>query len=311
MPSIVIRPFGRGDREQVTRLVNAHVETVLPGVSVSVNTVMSQLEREPGEAIVDPWVRERATFVACERERVVAAAHLLRYADGERVGPGYRNVGEIRWLVFGPGGEEAADALMAACIDQFARWRVARLGADMSLPCPCCYGVPDCWPHLRELLVRAGFRHEGQTEVILVVDVADLPAPSPPPLPGLTLRRELGGPAVAGPRLSAHSGSELIGFVDLSADLTHGGTRSRLAAWGEIDSLHVEEAYRRRGVATWLIGHAAGWLRLGHADRLIAYCLAEQADVLAFTTALGWRELARTERGWYADVTESSDRPRA
>ncbi len=59
MPSIQIRPFQRADREQLTKLVTAHIAAVLPGVSVSVNTVMSQLEREPAEAIVDPWVSER------------------------------------------------------------------------------------------------------------------------------------------------------------------------------------------------------------------------------------------------------------
>jgi GNAT superfamily N-acetyltransferase len=300
MPSTVIRPFQRGDREQVTRLVNAHVEAVLPGVSVSVNAVMSQLEREPGEAIVDPWVLERATLVAIEREHVVAAAHLLRYASEERVNESYRNFGEIRWLVFGPGNEGAADALVAACTSQFAAWRVARFGADMSLPCPCCYGVPDCWPHLRELLVRNGFRHEGHSEVILVADASDLPARLDAPIAGLALERELGGPAVAGPRLGARLGGELVGFVDLSTDLTNGGTLSRLVGWGEIDSLYVEEPYRRRGVATWLIASAADWLRLGHGDRLIAYCEEHQDDVLAFTAALGWRVLARTERGWYA-----------
>ena len=62
--------------------------------------VMSQLEREPGEAIVDPWVSERATLVAIERERVVAAAHLLRYAAEERVSEFHRNLAEIRWLVW-------------------------------------------------------------------------------------------------------------------------------------------------------------------------------------------------------------------
>jgi hypothetical protein len=31
---------------------------------VSVNTLMNQLEREPGEMVVDPWVIERATLVA-------------------------------------------------------------------------------------------------------------------------------------------------------------------------------------------------------------------------------------------------------
>jgi GNAT superfamily N-acetyltransferase len=298
MPSTVIRPFQRGDREQVTDLVNAHVGAVLPGVSVSVNAVMSQLEREPGEAIVDPWVSERATLVAIERERVVAAAHLLRYASEERVSASYRDLGEIRWLVCVPDNDAAGDALVASCLEQLETWRVARQAADVSLPCPCCYGVPDCWPHLRALLVRNGFRCEGRTEVILVADVADLPAAAGAPFEGLTLHREMGGPAVADTRFSARLGDELVGFVDLLTDLTNGGTLSRLAGWGEIDTLHVSEAHRRRGVATWLIGHAADWLRLGHADRLIAYCWPEQTDVLGFTTRRGWRELARTERGW-------------
>jgi GNAT superfamily N-acetyltransferase len=298
MPSTVIRPFQRGDREQVTDLVNAHIGAVLPGVSVSVNAVMSQLEREPGEAIVDPWVSERATLVAIERERVVAAAHLLRYASEERVSASYRDLGEIRWLVCVPDNDAAGDALVASCIEQLETWRVARQAADVSLPCPSCYGVPDCWPHLRALLVRNGFRCEGRTEVILVADVADLPAAGGAPFEGLTLHREMGGPAVADTRFSARLGDERVGFVDLLTDLTNGGTLSRLAGWGEIDTLHVSEAHRRRGVATWLIGHAADWLRLGHADRLIAYCWPEQTDVLGFTTRHGLRELARTERGW-------------
>ena len=41
MPPIELRPFRRADRDQVAALVNAHVETVLPGVGVSVNAVLS------------------------------------------------------------------------------------------------------------------------------------------------------------------------------------------------------------------------------------------------------------------------------
>ena len=245
-------------------------------------------------------MRERATLVAIERERVAAAAHLLRYADEERVGESYRNLGELRWIVFGPGDEDAADRLMDACSAQLARWEVTRAAADMSLPCPGCYGVPDCWPHLRALLVRHGFRHEGRSETILVADVAALPAGVTAPLAGLTLRRELGGPAVAGPRLGARLAGELIGFADLSADLTAGGTLSRLAGWGEIDSLWVDAPYRRRGIATWLVSQAAEWLRLAHADRLIAYSAAESSDERAFFSSVGFGILAHTQRGWYA-----------
>jgi hypothetical protein len=93
MSSVQVRPFRRADREQLTVLVNAHVQAVVPGVSVSVNTVMSQLERDPGEFIVDPWVAERSTLVAEQRGRVVAAAHLLRYGTGAEVGETIRGAG--------------------------------------------------------------------------------------------------------------------------------------------------------------------------------------------------------------------------
>jgi GNAT superfamily N-acetyltransferase len=84
MSDVQVRPFRRADRDQLTRLVNAHAEAVVPGMSVSVNTVLSSLERQPGEFIEDPWVSERVTLVAEQRGRVAAAAHLLRYFPDER-----------------------------------------------------------------------------------------------------------------------------------------------------------------------------------------------------------------------------------
>ena len=64
MSSIEVRRFHRRDRDQLTGLVNAHAAAVVPGMGVSVATVLGQLEREPGESIVDPWVSERVTLVA-------------------------------------------------------------------------------------------------------------------------------------------------------------------------------------------------------------------------------------------------------
>jgi hypothetical protein len=132
MPSVEVRRFRRGDRQQLPALVNAHVQAVVPGVSVSVNTVMSQLKRDPGEFIVDPWIAERATLVAEQRGRVVAAAHLLRYGQGEEVGEPSRNAGEINWLLYWPQASywpdsaEAADSLVSACLAQLRRWGVSR-----------------------------------------------------------------------------------------------------------------------------------------------------------------------------------------
>src|SRR4051794_41772121 len=89
VPSIEVRPSHRRDREQLTALVNAHIEAVLPGVAVSVNAVLSQLERDPGETIVDPWAVDRATFVAVVRDAGGAAAPPVRYGGDGRGGGAY------------------------------------------------------------------------------------------------------------------------------------------------------------------------------------------------------------------------------
>ena len=77
-------------------------------MTVSPNVVLSQLEREPDEAVVDPWVVERRTLVAVRSDAVAAAVHLLRYGEGHAVGPVYRRGAEV---------------------------------ADPSLPAPATYGV--------------------------------------------------------------------------------------------------------------------------------------------------------------------------
>ena len=78
MSPVQVRPFRRDDRDQLTRLVNAHAEAVVPGMSASVNAVLGSLGRQPEEFIEDPWVSDRVTLVAEQRDRVAAAAHLLR-----------------------------------------------------------------------------------------------------------------------------------------------------------------------------------------------------------------------------------------
>ena len=152
MPSIEVRPFRRSDRDQLTHLVNSHAEAVVPGMGVSVSTVLSSLERQPGEFIEDPWVQDRMTLVAEHSDRIAAAAHLLRYFADERAGNAARDVGEIHWLLFWPeapagnrcwpDATEAAEALITACIRQLERWGVTRQHAGGELPVRGIYGVP-------------------------------------------------------------------------------------------------------------------------------------------------------------------------
>jgi GNAT superfamily N-acetyltransferase len=313
MPSVQVRPFRRSDRDQLTKLVNAHAEAVVPGMSASVNTVLSSLERRPGEFIVDPWVSERVTLVAEQASRVAAAAHLLRYFPDERAGAYARDAGEICWLIFWPqapagnpcwpDATAAAEALMAACAAQFGSWGVSRRYASGDLPVPGVYGVPEQWPHVASLYQQAGFRHTGHTEVVYLTRVEDLPAPASPPLGGLKVRRSVG---INGVRLSAALGPEVTGYIEIEI-LDEGERLSRHGGWADVGNLHVAEPYQRRGVATWLLGQAAGWLRLAGVSKLLDYAWLEGTDpdgqgddaaYRAFLAAAGFRELTRTARGW-------------
>ena len=48
MSSVQVRPFRRDDHDQLARLVNAHAEAVVPGMSPSVNAVLSRSDASPG-----------------------------------------------------------------------------------------------------------------------------------------------------------------------------------------------------------------------------------------------------------------------
>lgn len=296
-----IRAFRRTDGEQVTALVNAHVQAVMPGVSVPQNTVLAQLERDPSEFIVDPWVAERRMLVAEERGRIVAAALLHRYADDERVSESYRNSGSIHWLLYWPDApywpdaSAAGTALMQRCIGQLADWNVRVMHASGDLPAPVIYGVSDSWPHVIDLYEQAGFAHTSRVEVIFVAHVDRIPRPVAAPIDGLSVRRDLG---INGTRFSAVLDGRTVGFAEVESDLTRGGARARFAGWADVGNLEVDDELQRRGVASWILGRAAEWLEIGRVDRLLAYAWPEQEAMIAFLLGRGFVELARTRRGW-------------
>jgi GNAT superfamily N-acetyltransferase len=312
MSSIQVRPFRRSDRDQLTQLVNAHAGAVVPGMSVSVSTVLASLERQPGEFIEDPWVAERVTLVAEQENRVTAAAHLLRYFPDERAGVAARDLGLISWLLYwaeAPGGNPcwpdaapAARALMAACLAQLGDWHVSRQQAGGELPVHGVYGVPEQWPHIRTLYQEAGFAHTGHTEIVYLARIGDLPRPARPPLTGLSVRRSVG---TNGCRLSAVLGQDVIGHIEVQT-FDQGERLTRTAGWADVGSLRVSEPYRRRRVGSWLLGQAADWLELAQVARLLDYAWLEgrdpggisYEDYRAFLPAVGFRELTRTQRGW-------------
>jgi GNAT superfamily N-acetyltransferase len=304
MGSFEIRPFRRADRYQLARLVNRHIAAVMPGGSVSVNTLLSQLEREPEEFIVDPWVAERHALVAEQAGAVVAAAVLLRYRPDPDVGDAYRNAGEIRWLLFWPmapddnpywaDGHDAADAVMSRCLEQFDAWSVDSRQADGALPYPGVYGVPEQWPHVEHLYRRHGFEQTGPTELVLLADLDRFEPAGELPLPGLEVRRLVG---LNGTRLTAHIGGDPIAHIEIDLlDLPE--RQPRAGGLADIGNLFVGEDHRRQGVGGWLLAQAAHWLRLGRASRLLASAWPDEKATIEFLEHHQFVEVTRTRKGW-------------
>jgi GNAT superfamily N-acetyltransferase len=101
-------------------------------------------------------------------------------------------------------------------------------------------------------------------------------------------------------RFTALAGGQAIGHCECSADLTQGGALPALRGWAELGEIEVAEEWRHRGVGTWLIGHAATWLRLGGCERAVFSVAAENeaAGAGRLYQRLGWNVLARHQIGW-------------
>lgn len=301
---VEIRPFARRDREQLTQLASAHLSAVVPGGSIPVSTMLSQLEHPVGEYVIGPWVTDLATFVAVDRGRVVAAAHLRRYADDERASESYRNTGEIVWLLCWPEHLDAGRAVRAAALDCFKAWRVRTWHADGSLPAPGAFGVSDAWPHVQLLFDEAGFDHrDGQVEIIYAGSLEGIALPGDPPLPGLSVRRQLGP---LGTAFNAILDGETVGSFEVDDDLTRGGANLAFAGWADECNHWVREDLRGQGIGTWLVALAATWLRFGGTTRLLAYAIEnEEIDrCTRYYARYGLHPINRTVRGWQRDPVE-------
>jgi GNAT superfamily N-acetyltransferase len=283
--------------DQLTGLLNAHLDAVVPGFALPAAYLAERLTRDPGEAIVDPWVLRRHTLVAVERDRVVAAAHLLRYGATADVGPAFRDVGEIAWLLAWPAACDAAEAVLAAGLRRLADW-----GAEAQWLCtgsmfvPTVSGIPDTWPHIAAILRAVGYAPEPEREEVLYAGRIDRLEPPPaPPIEGLVLARRMCDFA---PRFAAELAGESIGLFDVRSDVTAGGMVPALAGWAEPWNLWVDERYRSQGVGSWLVRSAAPYLRLGGCDRMLVTVAIddERAGAGRFYERLGLVRLARLDR---------------
>ena len=292
------RFFRRDDRDQLADLVNVHLSTVIPGARVSVNTVLSTLERQPDEYVLDPWVTERATIVVEQRDRVVAAAHLQRFSGDARVSDDYRDAGLIQFALAFPDSDDASvlDVLLRACLAQLRTWRVGAVYADGQLPFPGVTGVPASWPHVRRAFVRAGFVHAGSREVVLMATSAAL-AGARVASERITVRRELGP---GGVRFVAGADGADTGYLQL--DLTVG--RPERHPVGPVLAELSDEDAEDPAVRRALLAEAGEWMRLGGVHALLV--VVDGADAQERARWTGFREVTENARGWRYEREEET-----
>ncbi len=296
--NVTVEPHRDLHLEQLQQLVNCHLGGVVPGWRLPSRVIAGSLEPAAQAAAVDPWVVERRTLCALDGDRLMGAAHVLRYGGGAEVGLACRGSAELAWMLFWPAAEVAAEALVKAVRTLVAEWRAGPLHAcDTSLPVPVVSGVPESWPHVAAALTRCGFEPVPTVEEVLYagrLPDADRPAP---PVPGLEVRA---APDQPGSRFRADLHGVEIGSLEWSPDLSFGGTLPALAGWAELCSLRVEAEWRGRGVGTWLVRRTVPFLRLVGVSRVVVALTArDEADGAgSLCRRLGWEPVVRLEQGW-------------
>ena len=291
-----IQPLEPAHLSRLLDLVNLHLGAVVPGWELSGPFLVEHLERDRTEPLTDPWVEERATLCAVDGGTLLAAAHLLRYGEGEEVGGGYRGAGEIDWFVALPGRDDAAKGVLAAAREHMAGWRLrTEYGWISGLPTVPMIGVPESWPHVAAALESAGYRPDPShhREALYGGRLDGVPAPTEePPVAGLTVRREAGR---YGTRFSAVAGDGEVGFCEVVPDLTRGGLLPALDGWAELHEIWMREGWRGRGIGGHLVRRAAAWLRLAGCDRVVFNVAApnEAAGAGRFYRRFGWDVFVR------------------
>ena len=303
MPAVEIRPFRRADRDQVAALVNAHAAAVVPGVAASVNAVLCQFEREPGEPLVDPWVAERRALIGEQDGGVVAAALVVRYRDDADVGPSYRGTARDPLAAVPPeapagnpfwhDGWGAARLLLSTCLEAAAAWGVRGSARTARCPSPASTASRTPGRTWSGSTGRRGSPHRW-TPSRPCISPTSSGCRCSRPSRGCGLRRNVG---INGVRFTAALDGADVGYIEV--DVLDGAERHpRVGGIADVGNLEVAPAHRRCGVGTRLVAEAAAWLRLGHVDRLLAYASPDETALVAFLRAQGFVELTRTRRGW-------------
>lgn len=286
MPSTRVRPFHRSDRQHLTRLVNAHVATILPGAQLSTQRILAQLEAEPEEIITERWVDDRTCLVAEADGRPVGAMLLVHHAQAPDTSESLRGLGGLRWLLGEPDRPEALDDLLAAA----AAWARAlgspALAFDGVLPVPGCFGLPDSWPHVARALDRAGF-DDGFDDLHTLAATPRRAAEVP------VARRSVGH---CGTRFALTDAEGEAGYIDIESD---DADRSAFPGSGRhvvIGNLHTRDE-DADGVHAALLDVAGDWCARAGATQLMVDVPTDKESTIPWWIAHGFERVGSCRLG--------------
>jgi GNAT superfamily N-acetyltransferase len=304
--TVSVEPHRRAHLDQLQQLVNCHLGGVVPGWRLPSGVIAGSLDPATTGA-PDPWVTGRCTLCALDGDRLLGAAHVLRYGTDEDVGEPYRGAAELAWLLFWPEAEAAAHALVGSARALADEWRASRLHAcDTSLPVPVVSGVPESWPHVSAALTRAGFSAQPAVEEVLYGGRLPDAGRAQPPVAGLEVRAVTDRP---GNRFRAELDGEEVACLEWSPDLSFGGTLPALSGWAELCELRVRARWRGRGVGCWLVRRTVPFLRLVGVSRVLAaLTVREEAEGAGrLCRRLGWEPIVRLEQGWSSEPRRNGE----
>jgi ribosomal protein S18 acetylase RimI-like enzyme len=290
-----IRAFQTQDLPQLTQLINQHISMLIPTWGLPSDLILSRLESNPDQPMIDPWVMERKTLCAFVGEQLVAAAHLLRYGKDETVAENHRGIGDIAWFFFYPEHQPEAVVFLEACHQKMRQWEVTKLSAwESGLSIPCLTGIPDKWPHLLALFYEAGYwPNPERAEAIFGGGFETILALAKQEPKGKLLIQDMESLK----RYSLQTiTDEEMGFCLFDAKLPR--ERPALESWAELCEISVEEAWRRRGVGRFLLQEMVSYL-VAYGIKNIVFSVVQDNDAaIAFYRNVDWNAISRSQDGW-------------
>jgi GNAT superfamily N-acetyltransferase len=293
-----IRAFQSNDLPQLTQIINIHISMLITGWGLPSELILSHMEKNPDQPVIDPWVIERKTLCALVGEKLVGAAHLLRYGDAEPVGENHHKHGDIAWLVFDPEFEAEAKALLATCHAQMKSWEVKSLGTwESGLSIPCFTGISDNWPHIGKLFYEAGYRPKPERAEAVFGGNFDKVYPAGQLAERFSLSEVINGDTII-VEVTRHE--KWVAGLEARPDLSENGIKPALKTWAELSEVEVAERWRRQGVGRMLISYLVFLLKKTEASQVV-FTVAkedEEAGAGAFYESFGWKPFSRSQDGW-------------